>query len=389
MSENNHDVINLGILGAANIAPRAVLEPLKTDSSTFHIRIHSIAARNPTRAQTFASEHNIPNTHPTYSSLLADPNINAVYIPLPNGLHFEWIMKSIEAGKHVLCEKPFVSNSEQAREVVDLLTKVNAERAKEGKGPLVVVEGFHWRFHPASARIREIISSGILGKLVWTEAKLLIPVGRIAEDDIRRKYELAGGALMDAGCYAVDASRMLSGDLKPRVVSARATRQSNDPRVDQAIHAELEYPNNGPKSIIASDFESSSRIAKLRAVGEKGTLEMDNFISPHVFHKLKIGTNPIDPLSAAPAAPAEETDAASTWLEKVYKDVVEEEHYVDSEGRKATTFWYQLRAFEQVIRGELKEEDYFSVGLTSLASSLAQMEVLDEIYKAAGMDIRQ
>ncbi|KAJ3083491.1 hypothetical protein HK102_001049 [Quaeritorhiza haematococci] len=391
MSEtNNNDVIHLGILGAANSARSVVIQPLTVQNfripsdppACFGIRLYSVASRDPARAQRYASEHKIPNIHPTYAALIADPNIHAVLIPLPNNLHFEWILKSVEAGKHVLCETPFVSNAEQAQKVIDVVRKVNAAREKEGKPPIVVMEAQHWRFHPALGRVREIISSGVLGRLIHTEVELLVPLSlpiSKAWDD-RQTFELAGGCLMAGGCYVLNALRMLSGDLKPRVVSARATKHRNDPRVDKAMFAELEY-GNGVKSTVNIDFESSSdlgRIARLSAYGDKGELHLDEFLAPHSWNKLYISmyTNPTD----APEV--------LSWLEKTGKDVVEEEHYADFEGRRATTFWYQLRAFERLVRRELREEDHFQVGLTSLEVSSTMMEVLDDIYRAAGMEIR-
>src|SRR5438093_9858904 len=144
----------------------------------------------------------------SYGSLVADPDIEAVYIPLPNGLHYEWMLKTLAAGKHVLCEKPFTGNAAEARAVAD---------AAEGSG-LVVMEAFHWRYHPVAARMVDIVASGELGRIRHVEAAFCFPLFR--RSDIRWQLALAGGSLMDAGCYAVHMVRTLAGT-EPTVRAAR------------------------------------------------------------------------------------------------------------------------------------------------------------------------
>src|SRR5205814_2875807 len=132
-----------------------------------------------------------------------------VYIPLPNGLHGRWTLAALAAGKHVLCEKPFTANAAEAAVV--------AEAA--GSSGLVVMEAFHYRYHPLARRMQEIVAGGELGELRHVEAHLCFPLPRFS--NIRYDFGLAGGALMDAGCYTVNLVRMLGGG-EPEVVSARA-----------------------------------------------------------------------------------------------------------------------------------------------------------------------
>jgi predicted dehydrogenase len=215
--------LRLGILGAARIAPAALLRPARDLPAA---TVVALAARDRTRAETFARRHDIPRVHTSYADLLADPEIDAVYNPLPNSLHCEWTVRALEAGKHVLCEKPIASNADEARHMAEAAEKTGR----------VLMEAFHYRYHPLAARMREIVASGELGRIRRIEAALCFPLLR--RGDIRFDLSLAGGALMDAGCYAVNCVRFLA-DAEPEVVSARARLSS--PGVDRRMDAELRF----------------------------------------------------------------------------------------------------------------------------------------------------
>ncbi len=144
--------LRIGVLSAARIVPSALLSPAK---QTPEVIVSGIAARNPQRAQAFARKHHIPRVFASYDELIADPDLDAVYIPLPNGLHAAWTIKALEAGKHVLCEKPFASNAEEAEQMAEA-----AERSGR-----VLMEAFHYRYHPLAARMKEIVTSGELGTI--------------------------------------------------------------------------------------------------------------------------------------------------------------------------------------------------------------------------------
>ncbi|WP_239154111.1 Gfo/Idh/MocA family protein [Amycolatopsis sp. FDAARGOS 1241] len=150
-------------------------------------------------AHAFAAKHRIPQVHSTYEELLADPSIDAVDNPTPNGLHGRRTLAALAAGKHVLCEKPFTANASEARAVAD---------AADASG-LVVMEAFHYRYHPFARRMEELLASGELGEVRHVEAAVCFPLPRFK--DIRCDLRLAGGATMDAGCYAVHLARLLGG----------------------------------------------------------------------------------------------------------------------------------------------------------------------------------
>src|SRR6266508_746634 len=178
--------IRIGILGAAAIVPTALTNPARR---VHDAQILAIAARDPKRAYVLAKKHGIPRVHQTYAALLADQDIDAIYNPLPNSLHAEWTIRALKAGKHVLCEKPFASNAQEAEEMATVARETG----------LVLSEAFAYRYHPLTTRVKEIISSGELGKIKHIEAQFcfLLP----SPNNIRFRYELAGGALMDCGCY--------------------------------------------------------------------------------------------------------------------------------------------------------------------------------------------
>src|SRR5882757_10829594 len=216
--------VRIGILGAARIAPLALINPARGNTE---VVVAAVAARDLSRAQAFASKHGIARVHNSYAALIADPDLDAVYHPLPNGLHGRWTRAALTAGKHVLCEKPFTANAAEAREIAELAAKSDR----------VVMEAFHYRYHPLTLRIEQIIASGELGKLQRVETAMCVPLPIFS--DIRYNYALAGGAMMDAGCYAVHMARVFGG-ATPEVVSAQA--KLRDPQVDRAMTVELRFP---------------------------------------------------------------------------------------------------------------------------------------------------
>ncbi len=228
MTGGNTGPLRIGIFGAASIAPSALIKPAKENGEVI---VAAVAARDVARAQAFAAEHNIALVHDSYDALIADPDLDAVYNPLPNSLHGRWTRAALAAGKHVLCEKPFSANAAEAREIAELAA--GSDR--------VVMEAFHYRYHPLTLRIEEIIASGELGKLERVEAAMCFPLPKFS--DIRYNYSLGGGATMDAGCYAVHMARTFGGGT-PEVVSAQA--KLRDPLVDRAMTAELRFRQGIP-----------------------------------------------------------------------------------------------------------------------------------------------
>jgi predicted dehydrogenase len=322
-----HSPVRIGCLGAANIAPAALVKPAKASTeATFT----AIAARDRARAEAFGRKHGIPVVHDSYEALLADPDVDAVYNPLPNGLHALWTIRALGAGKHVLCEKPFTANAGEAERVA---------AAAESSG-LVVMEAFHWRYHPLAARMLEIVAGGELGPVRHVQAALAFPL--VKRTDIRWRLDLAGGALMDAGCYPVHIVRTLAG-AEPAVTGARARLRA--PGVDRYMQADLAFDDGRTGRVTASMWSSTFLKVAARVVGERATMHVLNPLGPHVFNRVTV------------------KGGGKTRHERV---------------RGGPTYSYQLAAFcAAVLRGEPV--------LTPPTDSIANMRVIDAVYQAAGL----
>jgi predicted dehydrogenase len=264
--------LRFGILGAARIAPMALVRPARRVPEA---TVVAVAARDPERARRFAARHGIPRVHASYEALLADPEIEAIYNPLPNALHARWTIRALEAGKHVLCEKPIAASVAEAEEMA-------AAAERSGR---VLVEAFHYRYHPLFARMRGILDGGEIGEVRHLEAHMCFPLPM--PGDIRYSAELAGGALMDAGCYTVHLLRHLAG-AEPDVVSARAwwTRGG----VDRAMEASLRFPGGRTARLTTSLFSAWLLRVQAKAEGSAGRLGVLNPIAPQFYHRLRVVT---------------------------------------------------------------------------------------------------
>ena len=261
----------IGTLGAARIAPTALLKPAR---DVHGVEVMAVAARDRSKAHAFATKHAIPRVLDSYEQLIADPEIDAIYNPLPNGLHAEWTIAALEAGKHVLCEKPFTANAHEAEAVAAV-----AARHPE----LVLMEAFHWRYHPLAERIRGIIASGELGKVRNIETYMCIPLP--LPNDIRFDIGLAGGALMDTGCCAIHQLRTFAdatGAGEPHVAKAEAKTLHKRPSIDRWIRAELDFENGGDQPaarphprVALVGRRSADHRARHRQRGRAALLERD------------------------------------------------------------------------------------------------------------------
>jgi predicted dehydrogenase len=323
--------LRIGVLGAARIAPMALIRPAR---DTVGVSVTAVAARDRGRAEKFARKHGIEKIHDDYDSLLADSDIDAIYNPLPNSLHAEWTLRALDAGKHVLCEKPFTSNASEAERVHQA-----AERSDR-----VVMEAFHYRYHPLAQRLRDLVASGVLGKPRFIETWMCIPLP--VPGDIRYRLDLAGGATMDTGCYAIHVARTIAGE-EPVVVSARAKLASKG--VDRAMEADVRFPSGAEGRINCSLW--SWKLAKIAAVVklDGGKIRVLNPIVPQFFHSLKW------------------RKTGDSWTKEKFP--------------KKPTYVYQLEAFrDAVVDGKPFP--------TTTVEAVKNMKVVDAIYRAAGMEPR-
>jgi len=262
--------LRVGVLGAAAIAPAALIAPARANPS---IEVTAVAARDADRARAFATKHHISRVIDDYDRLVDDPLIDAVYIPLPNALHGQWTLRAIEAGKHVLCEKPFTANASEAAVV--------AERANASG--LVVMEAFHWRYHPMAQRMIDIVQSGELGRVEHVEASVCFPL--LKRNDIRFRLDLAGGALLDAGCYAINMVRSVMGT-EPDVVDGRARVTAQG--VDRAFSGRLRFPASATGAINCSLMSRRLLSLHLEVRGEQGRMRAFNPLMPKLFGHITI-----------------------------------------------------------------------------------------------------
>jgi predicted dehydrogenase len=230
-------MISIGVLGTARIVPYGLLEPAKATSG---VEVTAIASRMPQRAEDFASRHGIQRAFGSYKALLESTDVDAIYIALPTGLHYEWAVRALEAGKHVLCEKPLAENAQQAQSLLQLAKR---------RG-LVLVEAMHIRNLERLRRQRELVAAGEFGRLIRVESCFLTPYVRFSEDDFRLSHELGGGAALDVGCYAVSCLRYVAGE-EPEVL--RVSQRCIRPQVDRWMRAAVRFPS-GANGVIEFGF---------------------------------------------------------------------------------------------------------------------------------------
>ncbi len=195
--------VRWGVLSTAQIARKHVIPAMKAGAFT---DIVAVASRDETRAREVAMELGIAKAYGSYEALLADPNIDAIYNPLPNHLHAPLTIKALEAGKHVLCEKPIALNADEARQI----------EAAQKKSGLIVAEAFMVRFHPQWQRVREIVRSGRLGEV--RAIQTIFSYFLTDPDNIRNQADIGGGGLFDIGCYAINTARYVFGSEPERVI---------------------------------------------------------------------------------------------------------------------------------------------------------------------------
>lgn len=268
MSSQPLEPLRIGTLGASRVAALSIVRPAR---ATGH-RLVAVAARDLGRATQFATRHGVERVHATYEDLLADPEVEVVYNPLANGLHGPWNLRAIAAGKHVLAEKPFASNATEAREVA-----VAARAAG-----VVVLEAFHYPFHPLFQRACALLADGAVGQIRHVEAILRMPAP--PESDVRWSLELAGGAAMDLGCYSLHAIRQLGLRFlggEPTVVSATAVTREGRPGVDESLSVELRYPSGATATGRADMAAPNLWDFHLTVTGTAGVLHVPDYPRPH------------------------------------------------------------------------------------------------------------
>lgn len=321
--------LRLGILGAAGIAPRAIVKPV---AEFANVEIVCIAARDRERAQAFANRAGIATVHESYEAVVNDPKVDAVYNPLAISGHHAWTIQALNAGKHVLCEKPFALNEIEAQEMADAARETG----------LVCVEAFHYYYHPVAARMREIVQSGELGSVRFADAHFQNTVVD-TPDQIRYRIELGGGSTMDLGCYPLHFLRHSFG-AEPEVVSATAATVLG--QIDLEMEAELLFPGNVPARAWSRMNAAGGYSSGTNVYGDRGRLKVINPLAPHRGeHRIEIVTD---------------------WGTR--RETL----------TRTPTFNYQLQAFIDAVEGVRPMP-------TDADDGVVSMRVIDSVYRAAGM----
>jgi predicted dehydrogenase len=324
--------LRIGVLGASRIAEQAIVGP----AAELGHRLVAVAARDPARAEAFAEKYGVERVVDDYQAVIDDAEVDVVYNPLANALHAPWNLTAIAAGKPVLSEKPFARNADEARRVAEAATAAGVS----------VLEGFHYFFHPVTQRAFALAGDGTLGTITHVEVRMAMPPP--ADDDPRWSLEMAGGALMDLGCYGLHVMRSLGRPSvpgvggPPSILGARAEQRA--PGVDAWCDVELGFPGGATglatHSMVAEDYSFVIRI-----VGTTGEVLVHDFIKPNTDDRLTL------------------TTAAGTTVERL--------------GTRPS-YTHQLAAFAaHVERG---------VPLPfGTADAVANMAFVDDAYRAAGM----
>ncbi|KAL7942012.1 hypothetical protein V8C42DRAFT_333350 [Trichoderma barbatum] len=378
--------IRFGILGAANIGPDALFIPARSHPE---VVIQAVAARDKVKAKAYADKHGIPVVLDSYEALINDSSIDVVYIALPNGLHFQWALAALENGKHVLLEKPSVSNAEEAELLFHspLLSKPGAP---------ILLEAVHYCFHPTWKYFMSQINPS---EVAYARHTVVVPAGIIKPTDIRFDYGLAGGAMMDIGFYGISALRgifeaepesCLECDVKPTVPPASEL-------CDAEYTAKLQFPN-GAIGEICGTYSVPWMKFKLPNIEvlHRATEVQDDSLEPNqvktrtrkvVFYGHMFATlyNRIDTEDTYEVRNKNDQRLIKKWTEKITQSTHTFRDF-DSE-QPGEVYWksyrYQLEEFAHRIKGRSGNGIWVSA-----EQSLAQMKAIDMVYAESGFGVR-
>jgi len=321
------------VLGASRIAVNAIVAPAQLTGA----RLVAVAARDRGRAETFAADHGVERVLDSYADVIADPEVEAIYNPLANGLHGPWNIAALAAGKHVLTEKPSASDAGEARDV----------RAVVASAGLVFMEAFHYLYHPVARRLLDAVGSGEIGELRHVEVHMEIPPP--PDGDLRWSLPLAGGGLMDVGCYGLHLHRALGrfAGGAPRVTGAEGRERAGHPGVDEWVRADLAFPG-GATGVVHSSMAAEELRMTARIVGTAGEVRAANFVLPHRDDRVWVTTGGSEREERPGMRPS---------------------------------YAYQLEVFTAAVREGAPVP-------TDADDAVATAELIDDCYRAAGFDLR-
>lgn len=258
-------VLNWGLLSTARIN-RALVPPLRASKRN---QLAAVASRTQESADRYAREWKIGRAHGSYEALLADPDIDVVYISLPNRLHAEWTIKAVEAGKHVLCEKPLALSVEEVE-------SIQSAARRQGR---VVMEGFMYRHHPQTLHVQELVQDGSLGMVKLMRGSFSFVLAR--EADVRLDPALGGGSIWDVGCYPISYTRSVLNKNPLEVFGWQVTGPTG---IDETFVGQMRFAND-----VIAQFDSSFVVpfhSFMEIVGSEGTLNIPHPFKPGIDEKI-------------------------------------------------------------------------------------------------------
>jgi predicted dehydrogenase len=327
-------ILNFGVLSTASVNEYAFLPVIKRIPGA---KLVAVASRDAERARVYAKKNGILRSYGDYDSLLSDADIDCIYIPLPISMHAEWSVKAMEAGKHVLCEKPVAANEAEARAI--------AEKVKETGA--IFAEAFHYRYHPLAECVEKLVRGGEIGEVTNVFAQFGIPLPDRGK--VQFRPDLAGGALLDIGCYPVSFSRWIA--VCDEAVVVKATAKMTSTGVDGSMRADLKFKNGITAKIGCSLIELMPMSAFIR--GTKGSISI-----------------------LAPFTPA---FYAGPVLVGVYAMILQQGIRIRNiRVTRALTYQRQLESFCDCVRSG-------SSPLTNADEAVVNMRLIDAIYNKAGV----
>lgn len=329
-------MIRVGLLGASRIAPNAVIYPALRRGG---VEITAVAARDENKAKAYAAQYGIGRVHKGYEALLEDPEIDLIYNALPPSGHVEWTERAAKAGKHILCEKPFAMNGDEAARMVAVAQTYGVH----------LIEAFHYRFHPLFERVSGMLNAGEIGAVQQMEAVFDVRITK-KPGELRYTSALGGGAMMDLGCYALHILRTAAGS-EPHVVSAQADVDADDKELDVAMAAVLEFADDVQAKLHCAMVHDHDQrhVAWLKIKGTMGEIVVNSPFSPHNGHSLELVKDRVSRI---------ETVAGQT------------------------TYDHQLAYVVDVLSGHAAQ-------LTGGADAVSNMRAIDAVYTAAGLSPRR
>ncbi|MEL6692895.1 MAG: Gfo/Idh/MocA family oxidoreductase [Pseudomonadota bacterium] len=256
--------LGIGLLGAARITDTAVIHPAKVITQC---RVAAVAARDKARAEAFASEHGIGTVLDNYEQVIASEAVDLVYNPLPINLHADWTIKALEAGKPVLCEKPFAMNADEARAML---------AAAEASGQRLI-EAFHYRYHPAFETCLAWLVADEIGELKEIHAAFDVEI-KDNGTEIRHRVETGGGAMMDLGCYPLHWALSVTGEAPSEIESTATLTKAG---VDESMRASLTFPSGAVAHLTTNMGPGAAFKAEMKLIGTTGEITYVNPLAPH------------------------------------------------------------------------------------------------------------